>query len=60
MVYERHFEGERALIAVNMSDEEAKLSRSIDFGGLAPALDNVSDEKNDPYVLKPWQAVIYK
>lgn len=60
MVYERRFEGERALIAVNMSDEEAKLSRSIDFGGLAPALDNVSDEKNDPYVLKPWQAVIYK
>jgi len=61
MVYERHLEGERVLVAVNMSDKQVKLDKNIDFGGLSQVLNNVpEDSGNDPYMLLPWQAVVYK
>ena len=60
MVYERRFEDERVLVAVNMSDEPASLDKSIDFCGLEPVLDNALGPGNDLYRLEPWQAVIYK
>jgi len=59
MVYERNLDGEKVMVAVNMTDNEVALSKNVCFGELKPVLNNVPENTN-PYVLKAWQAVVYK